>query len=198
MARISRKRKRFNEDHKQIQDVAVHASQRQRSVHVELELSSSESEVEAELFYMEHQQEGRCGMRALNNALGQQVFTTQNMADAAAYYFQEWCVLDEHKHWHVSEDGWYSVDVLCTCLFREGYTLNTDKRIKTPCEARRCKGVIQNRRNRHWVAYRVGSDNLLYFFDSMDEFPEAITDENFMKAADIHPTFGITMEEGTR
>ena len=152
VARISRKRKRFNEDHKQIQDVAVHASQRRRSVHVELELSSSESEVEAEVFYMEHQQEGRCGMHALNNALGQQVFTTQNMADAAAYYFQEWCVLDEHKHWHVSEDGWYSVDVLYTCLFREGYTLNTDKRIKTPCEARRCKGVIQNRRNRHWVA----------------------------------------------
>ena len=116
------------------------------------------------------------------------LFTTHNMLDAAAHYFQEWCIWDGNKHWHLHEDGWYSVQVL-TCL---------PLAIKTACEIRRCKGVFQKRRNSHWVAYRAGSDTHLYLLDSMRPFPVAITDEQFVTDAGLNPTFKITMEEGSR
>lgn len=118
------------------------------------------------------------------------------MLDAAAHYFQEWCIWDGNKHWHLHEDGWYSVQVL-TCLPLEGYTKNIDMQIKTACEIRRCKGVMQNRRNAHWVAYRAGSDTHLYLLDSMRPFQVAITDEQFVTDAGLNPTFKI-MKEGSR
>ena len=145
----------------------------------------------APCFYFEKQQAGRCGMHALNHALGCAAFTPQDMRTAAASYLQELQGIDDAAHEHIRPGGWYSVQILYTALFNRGYTLNFHQPIQSKQEAHLAPALVQNWSNQHWVAYRWGHDGAIYLLDSMRDGPHRMLEEEFNATLAMHWTYVV-------
>ena len=145
----------------------------------------------APCFYFEKQQAGRCGMHALNHALGRAAFTPQAMRTAAANYLQELQGIDDAAHEHIRPGGWYSVQILYTALFNRGYTLNFHQPVQSLQEAHLAPALVQNWNSQHWVAYRWGHDGAIYLLDSMRDGPHRMLEEEFTATLAMHWTYVV-------
>ncbi|CAK9033287.1 ATP-dependent DNA helicase PIF1 (DNA repair and recombination helicase PIF1) (PIF1/RRM3 DNA helicase-like protein), partial [Durusdinium trenchii] len=152
--------------------------------------------VDAELPFFQKQQEARCGMRALNNALGAAVFGPADMEAAAASYMQELEGIDEDRAEHIGPSGWYSVQVLYTALFAAGYTLDFHHPVHTMAEAQLSPAFVQNIDNWHWVAYRWDAHGDLYLLDSIERGPRLVTKEEFVESCGHRFTYAVQMVSG--
>eukprot|EP00435_Cladocopium_sp_Y103_P012508 s558_g3.t1 len=145
----------------------------------------------APCFFFQRQQAARCGMHALNNALGQAAFSPQDMRTAAASYLQELQRIDNAADEHVRPGGWYSVQVLYAALFNRGYKLNIDEPIRSLQQAHLAPALVQNWHNLHWVAYRWGHDGAIYRLDSMQIGPHRMSEEEFEASLATHWTYAV-------
>lgn len=145
----------------------------------------------APCFYFEKQQAGRCGMHALNHALGRAAFTPQDMRTAAASYLQEVQGIDDAAHEHIGPGGWYSVQILYTALFNRGYALDFHEPVQSLQEAHLAPALVQNWNSQHWVAYRWGHDGAIYLLDSMRDGPHRMLEEEFNATLAMHWTYVV-------
>lgn len=152
--------------------------------------------MDAELPFFQKQQEARCGMRALNNALGAAVFGPADMEAAAASYMQELEGIDEDRAEHIGPSGWYSVQVLYTALFAAGYTLDFHHPVHTMAKAQLSPAFVQNIDNWHWVAYRWDAHGDLYLLDSIERGPRLVTKEEFVESCGHRFTYAVQMVSG--
>ena len=130
-------------------------------------------------------------MHALNNALGAARFVPQAMRTAAATYLRELEGIDDAAGEHIRAGGWYSIQVLYTALFEQGYVLDFHDPVRSMAQAHGAIGLIQNRDNRHWVAYRWGSDGNIYLLDSMQLGPAQVSEQEFLASVARHPTYAV-------
>ena len=134
-------------------------------------------------FYFEFQRAGRCGMHALNNALGHlqhAVFDEEEMKRSCAIVIQESTIPDDNgiisdlkdESDHMSETGWYSDDVMSMAIRRTlrfelllGQQLEKNPHI---LQDDSIAGAISNQNQTHWVALKkVG--NSIWLLDSVSE-----------------------------
>ena len=145
----------------------------------------------AQCFFFQRQQAAHCGMHALNNSLGAALFAPQAMRTAAATYLRELEGIDDNAGEHIRAGGWYSIQVLYTALFERGYILDFHDPVQSMDQAHGAIGLIQNRENRHWVAYRWGGDGNIYLLDSMQLGPAQVSDQEVLASVMRHPTYAI-------
>ena len=60
--------------------------------------------------------EARCGMHALNNVVGEHIFTPEHLAAAVHIFLEENPGLHDTPSDHIGGGGWYSAEVLATAL----------------------------------------------------------------------------------
>jgi hypothetical protein len=144
------------------------------------------SSVSAYAGYFERQVRGRCGMHALNNALGFDLVTAADMTRACNVYLAEMQIegSPEERRIHENIDGWYSEAVMAQALRIKDnlYKLDLDNPLQ-PREdnllriyADNVHGLVLNKLNRHWVAFRV-VDGSFWRLDSQLQ-PEVVTLEH--------------------
>jgi len=119
--------------------------------------------------YCERQQEARCGLHALNNAIGRAVFTKEDLTDATdALLFELSLQPNEfqpvlefpQREDHELENGWYSEQVLAKAL--EGSTMYSLElqTLSAPAEMSALiadpdvAGALVNVPGAHWLALR--------------------------------------------
>eukprot|EP00971_Amphidinium_carterae_P346788 6488477-Amphidinium_carterae.1 len=59
---------------------------------------------------------GQCGLHALNNLIGEHLFTPMDMENAVEIFLAERPDLGDTRDDHISANGWYSSEVLATAL----------------------------------------------------------------------------------
>jgi hypothetical protein len=121
-------------------------------------------------FYFEKQKYARCGLHALNNALGMAFLTSEDMVAAFRVFIEESHMegCPENPSIHIHETGWYSEAVMAQALRVKHnlFRLDLDKPIQDDEDslhrifADSVLGVIVNIDNVHWVAIRVVADQL--------------------------------------
>eukprot|EP00435_Cladocopium_sp_Y103_P032891 s2382_g8.t1 len=149
----------------------------------------------APCFFFQQQQAAHCGMHALNNSLGEALFTPSAMKTAAQTYLQEMQGIDIARDEHIRAGGWYSVQVLYTAVFAKGFTLDFHVPLQTWRDAVEAAALIQNWPNRHWVAYRWGSDGAIYRLDSMQLGPSKVSEADFVASMAVHWTYAIKRQD---
>ena len=134
--------------------------------------------------YFERQVEARCGMHALNNALGQPLHDNDDMQRACAVYLsaarQEGSA--ESRALHVRQGGWYSSEVMAQAvtttalekLGRVAHVIQLQPLHVAPAALQTSIGAIVNLDNVHWVALRW-IDDQIWFLDSLEPRPVPLT-----------------------
>jgi hypothetical protein len=145
----------------------------------------------AQCFFFQRQEAAHCGMHALNNALGEALFTPAAMMTAAESYLQEMQGIDDARDEHIRAGGWYSVQVLYTAVFAKGLALDFHAPLQTLDEAQQAAALIQNWSNHHWVAYRWGNDGEIYRLDSMQLGPSKVSEAEFAASMVAHWTYAV-------
>ena len=154
---------------------------------------------QSNLPYFERQDRALCGMHALNNALGGAVFTETDMKEAVQILLEEGGEeRGEVAQDHMAADGYYSSEVLAQVI--QSKALAAFNRIRwemvlqpvtTKHELEAAVGLVQNRDNAHWVAYRF-FNNSIFRIDSTTRSPEQLTDQAFLHDLARYPnTFAI-------
>ena len=138
-------------------------------------------------------------MHALNNALGGAIFTETDMKEAVQILLQEGGEeRGEVAQDHMAADGYYSSEVLAQVI--QSKALAAFNRIRwemvlqpvtTKHELEAAVGLVQNRDNAHWVAYRFFNDSI-FRIDSTTRSPEQLADQAFLHDLAQYPnTFAI-------
>jgi len=127
--------------------------------------------------YFERQVAGRRGMHALNNALGLAFAGEEDLVFAC----DEWLRASHHEGLpevrarHMNAHGWYSIEVMSTCLNttamrvrgRIEYELCFEPLRVRPEILQVAVGALVNIDGRHWVALRF-IDGVVWLLDSLD------------------------------
>ena len=125
--------------------------------------------------YFERQQAAHCGLHALNNAIGFDFLTTEDMTTACDVFLDEMAMelSPEERCDHELPTGWYSEAVMAQALRVKDniYRLNLDDPVQ-PAEEQVMRifgdnvlGMTVNVEQRHWVAVRI-ADGRLWLLDS--------------------------------
>ena len=141
--------------------------------------------------YFEKQERALCGMHALNNALGQAVFTEADMDLAVHILLDEGgAERGEVREDHIAPGGYFSSEVLAQVLQSKAMAAFDRVRWEMRLEPVTClehlhaaTGAVQNRANAHWVAYRCIANKILRL-DSLATGPVQLTEEQLME--DLH------------
>jgi Josephin len=127
--------------------------------------------------YFERQVAGRCGMHALNNALGFAFAGEEDLAFAC----DEWLRASHHEGLpevrarHMNAHGWYSIEVMSTCLNTTAMRVRGRIQYELCFEPLRFRpesllvavGALVNIDGRHWVALRF-LDGVVWLLDSLE------------------------------
>ena len=136
--------------------------------------------------YFERQLQSRCGMHALNNALGQRHFTVPTMRAACDRYlamFPSEVRADNEK-----PSGWYSMNVMVLAVeaiskplaarHERYYDLRWEPLFRNPGVIHQCVGAVANLRQQHWVALR-SVEGQIWRLDSLDPAPKSMTELDY-------------------
>ena len=150
--------------------------------------------------FVERQTPGpqRCGLHALNNAIGFHCFDPCDMSFAAdTFMAEDGFDLGDVIEDHVRDGGWYSSEVLATALrttamqkydrIRWQMSLAPARHLADLAAA---LGAIQNRSNTHWIALRCYSGHL-YELDSLQLTPRHVPHQSVPQLLAEHPTYCI-------
>ena len=149
--------------------------------------------------YFERQERALCGIHALNNVLGEAFFTETDMEEAVQILLQEGGEeRGERAQDHMAADGYYSSEVLAQVIQSKALAVYDRVRwemvlqpVTTKHELEAAVGLVQNRDNAHWVAYRF-FNNTIFRLDSLARAPEQLTDQAFLQELRRFPnTFAI-------
>lgn len=123
------------------------------------------------LTFFERQREALCGLHDLNNALGAEKFTGDDLSTACNLYLQESEGLEEARSEHIRPGGGnlLALQILKThpgareqnffieLLLKSScprWTLNVERPVHSLADAEQANGLLQNKEGRHWVACR--------------------------------------------
>ena len=125
--------------------------------------------------YFEKQSLVRCGLLALNNALGFALLAPEDMEHAFEVFQNENLIEGnvENPGLHISETGWYSEAVMAAALHVKHnlFQMNLDNPIQNNRNSLHrifsddVLGIIVNINNRHWIAFRC-VDGQIWKLDS--------------------------------
>ena len=125
--------------------------------------------------YFEKQSLARCGLHAVNNALGFALLEPEDMEHAFEVFQNENLIEGnvENPGLHISETGWYSEAVMAAALRVKHnlFQLNLDNPIQNNRNSLHrifsddVLGIIVNINNRHWIAFRC-VDGQIWKLDS--------------------------------
>jgi hypothetical protein len=120
--------------------------------------------------YFERQVLARCGLHALNNAMGIAFLDPEDMDRALEVYLNENYIEGniEDPQIHISQTGWFSEAVMATALRVKHnlFKLNLDDPIQDNIDSMHrifsdlVLGVVVNIDNRHWIAYRCVDEQI--------------------------------------
>ena len=135
--------------------------------------------------HFERQRGAHCGMHALNNAVGRQWQTEEDMYLAIDDYLATcWSEgLPEVRAEHATPSGWYSIEVMSHAVTstsmrnagRVEFVLELQPLHVNVGALRSAVGAIVNIQNRHWVAIRRVA-NQLWYLDSQEPQPLPMTE----------------------
>ena len=131
--------------------------------------------------YFERQVQARCGLHALNNAIGGPMFNVDDMTSARKAYLAELHRegITERREDHEKPNGWYSAEIMafvieakftdhrldhCDRIHFDATNpiqIETASRIYDP----QVCGIIVNKDEAHWVTFRL-VDNHIWLLDS--------------------------------
>ena len=137
-----------------------------------------------EQLFFEKQVEARCGMHALNNTLGEELFKPDDLSKAMYAFLEENAELGDSPSDHVGDGGWYSAEVLATAL--QSVAMARFERVKwampllpvsSAIQIHEAIGILQHRPGPpdHWVSLR-SVDGQIFELDSLREAPVALAD----------------------
>jgi hypothetical protein len=128
--------------------------------------------------YFERQREARCGLHALNNCLGCEFATEEDLEACLQELLRtlQQEGVPEVRAQHTAVGGWYSAEVLAQAVTqvsmakrdRVDYVLSLEPLCVNPSAIRSSVGAIVNIANKHWVALRFVQGSV-WLLDSQDE-----------------------------
>lgn len=145
--------------------------------------------------YFERQKEAHCGMHALNNAVGHNWQTIDDMQRACDDYLAStWRegLVEVHAD-HAKPSGWYSIEVMCHAMKTTSmrvagkieFVLSLEPLHVNPNALCACVGAVVNIGNRHWVALRrIGGQ--VWRLDSQASLPQRLTEAEYMTFVSKH------------
>ena len=144
--------------------------------------------------YFERQERALCGLHALNNALGAKHFSSKDMVGAAELFLVENAELSDVLADHVDqENGWYSIETMCTALRAKSMQLFGKatwelslEPVVSASQLVKATGAVQNREN-HWVAYKATTRGELLLLDSLQPAVQLIAEEEFLTQLASYP-----------
>ena len=146
--------------------------------------------------HFETQVAARCGMHALNNALGEPLHTADDMTRACKIYLQQSRAEGnpEVRTDHEGPRGWYSSEVLSTAVtsttvWRRGrveHIMHLEPLRENPDALRTSIGAVVNIRNEHWVALRWLRD-AVWLLDSVRSRPIRLAWPMYLAFLAEHP-----------
>ncbi|CAJ1362360.1 unnamed protein product, partial [Effrenium voratum] len=144
--------------------------------------------------YFERQERALCGLHALNNALGAKHFSSKDMVGAAELFLVENAELSDVLADHVDqENGWYSIETMCTALRAKSMQLFGKatwelslEPVVSASQLVKATGAVQNREN-HWVAYKATTRGELLLLDSLQPAAQLIAEEEFLTQLASYP-----------
>ena len=147
---------------------------------------------------LQKQKRGLCGLHALNNALGDDIFGEEDLVYAVNQFLLENPELEDSIEDHMSDNGWFSSEVLSTALLTKAMaehdqvTWRLDlKPLTTPEDLTNYVGALQNQNNQHWIAYRTINGHYTKL-DAHKSRPTIISRSTFLEELRDHPrTYGI-------
>ena len=138
--------------------------------------------------YFERQRGAHCGMHALNNAVGRDWQTVEDMQHACDDYLMasHHEGLLEIRAEHAKPSGWYSIEVMCHAmnttsmrvLGRVEFVISLEPLHANPNAISTSIGAVVNIGNRHWVALRKIGDQV-WLLDSQEPLPLRLTDVEY-------------------
>ena len=135
----------------------------------------------------------------MNHVLGEAFFSETDMEEAVQILLQEGGEeRGEQAEDHMAADGYYSSEVLAQVIQSKALAVHDRVRwemvlqpVTTKHELEAAMGLVQNRDNAHWVAYRFFNDTI-FRLDSLARAPEQLTDQAFLQDLRRFPnTFAI-------
>ena len=162
------------------------------------EQPANAQQVEAASCYFERQVELRCGIHALNNALGARHFDVSDLEQAVAAFLEENWELGDDANLHMGPGGDYSIEVLLMAVRTKAMQAfdrlcweMSDRRALRAEDLNECLGAIQNRNGRHWVALKHWGDSGFLYLDSMKDGPTLLSHAELEASLQQHPTYSI-------
>ena len=147
--------------------------------------------------FFERQEALRCGLHALNNALGAHCIDAVDMPRAAKAFLDENFELGDNMQDHLEPQGDYSIEIMSMVLRTKAMEAfgqlrwHMDiQRAMTAEDLRGCIGAVVNLEGRHWVALRPLARRFLYL-DSMEERPRELNDGELDSLLAAHPTYAL-------
>ena len=144
--------------------------------------------------------DAKCGMHALNNAVGKAWQTAEDMDIACDEYLrasqQEGSPEDASDH--VASTGWFSSEVLAcavtsTSLRRAGrveYVMSLEPLHVKPERLHSASGAVVNVGGSHWVALRsIGGQ--IWRLDSLAGAPQSLSAREYTSFVSRHPSFVV-------
>ena len=136
--------------------------------------------------YFERQVQSRCGMHALNNAIGRKLLTPALMRAACDRYLEMYPSEERGQHERLS--GWYSVNVMVLALdmiskslagkHETRYELRWEPLFRDPGAIHQCVGAVANLRQQHWIALK-SIDGQIWRLDSLERTPQPMDDLSY-------------------
>ena len=156
--------------------------------------------------YFERQIQSRCGMHALNNALGQSLVTVAIMRAACDRYLALYPT--EVRAENEKPSGWYSMNVMVLAMeviskslaarHERPYDLRWEPLFRNPGVIHQCVGAVANIRQQHWVALR-SVDGQIWRLDSLYLAPKPMTELDyswFIRAnRGTYPIFAVDKDD---
>ena len=168
---------------------------RKRFIANPVTMSRKTPRLEYRAYFEIQSDEARCGMHALNNALGVALHTPESMSHAIDVYLEtmRWEGSPEKRSMHEKRDGWYSSEILSqaltTCsLWHSGrveYVFKLNPLFNNPNKIKVSVGAVANINNAHWVALRWMHDRV-WLLDSQEKRPIPLSWQVYMFFIDEH------------
>ena len=138
------------------------------------------------VWYFERQIQSRCGMHALNNALGERLVTPAIMRAACDRYLAMYPT--ENRAENEKPSGWYSMNVMVLAVeivskslaarHERHYGLRWEPLFRNPGVIHQCVGAVANLRQQHWIALK-SVDGQIWRLDSLDTAPKSMTELDY-------------------
>ena len=147
--------------------------------------------------FFERQEARRCGLHALNNALGSHYIDEEDMPRAAEAFLFENIELGDNIQDHLQPEGDYSIEIMSMVLrtkaLQEVGQLRWQMDIQRATSTRDlhgCIGAVVNLNGQHWVAVRSLEDGFLYC-DSVQAGTRELSNGELDMLLATHPTYAL-------